>query len=114
MKTVKNYKPSKTVMEEVESYYMIGARRPELNEFIIIGMPEEGSEGFFRPNGCSILNNNLGCTVYEVDVIVACYGKDGEYVELERHQEQVCYQVLDAYHYGTEIAIDENNRPIGE
>lgn len=113
MKTVKNYKPSKTVIEEVNVYYMVGARRPELKEFIIIGMPED-SDGFFSSMGCSILNNGLGCTVYEVDVIVACYDKNGEYVELERHQEQVCHEVLDAYHNGTEIAIDEDNRPISE
>lgn len=111
-KTTQNYKNSKTVLQELNAFYMIGARKPGQGEHIIVGIPEEGDEGYFSPYGCTILNNGLGTTVYDVDVIVAYYNKNGRYVELERHTESVCFEVLNAYHNGEDIEIDDDRRPI--
>jgi len=112
MNTTQNYKPSRTVLEELNAYFMVGGSHPD--EFVIVGMPKENDDGHFSSGGCTVLNNGVGTTVYEVTILTGYFNDTGEFIKTARYKEAVCHEVLDAYHNGAEIYINEEREVIGK
>lgn len=99
----------RTVTTAIEEYFDV-----KKNQYYVLGMPEEGNEdGGFRWSGCEILNNGLGTTVFEVPYLIMRRGKTEDKL-IEEGKVRVCHEVLDAYHNGSRIPVDEDNAPLGQ
>ena len=86
---------------------------PEIEE-LVIGVPEEdSSDSHFSRSGCDLIST-LACDVYDVKCVIFTRNVMGRIIATNEFEAQVCQEVLDAYHNGTNYFQNERGYWIAE